>query len=89
MGSRTQGLVPNITGFINGEINFLHNGPGTYGGVFYPTDFYTYQTANNYSTQHNQARQLNFDASRGSSRYVADVDFVRPMSVAIAFIIKY
>lgn len=61
--------LPNIVGWSNGEINFLHNSSNSYSGALYSSNDYTYEVLNSQTTQHNQSRQLNFDASRSNPIY--------------------
>lgn len=89
IGKTTNGQVPNITGFINGEVNFLHGTDGSYGGAIYPSDNYTYQIFAEKQTTTNKSRQINFDASRASDFYVDGVTQVRAASLFVAMCIKY
>lgn len=72
--------LPNITGWINGEVNFLHNNSTSYDGAFYSSNEYNYEVSVVNSTTYNQSRQLNIDASRSSSIYGAS-STVQPKAV--------
>lgn len=68
-GDYVEPALPNITGWMNGEVNFLHNSSNAFSGSLYPSNDYSYEITPTQSTQHNQSRQINFDASRSSSIY--------------------
>ena len=89
LGTKTNGVVPNITGFISGEVNFLHGTGGFYSGALYPSNDYDYQTYAQHATTYNKSRQINFDASLSSNVYVNGVTQVRAASLFVAFCIKY
>lgn len=72
--------LPNITGWVHGEVNFLHNNSNSYDGAFYPSKEYNYEVSVVNSTTYNQSRQLNIDASRSSSIYGAS-STVQPKAV--------
>ena len=79
--------LPNITGYMEGELNIFHM--TGYSGAFYPSNHYTYEAnAVSQSSQWNYYRAINFNASRSSSIY-GKSDTVQPKSIELSFYIKF
>lgn len=89
LGSTTSGKAPNITGFAQGEVNFIKSSSGFYGGALYSSNNYNYQTRVEQSTTYNQSRQINIDASLSSSVYDDNATGITPAGIYTLWCIKY